>query len=105
MGQKVKRSEPGAPAVQPDGAADKPAVTDARPDATPVRTDTSPQASEPAWWLTWLREKVPTERAVTLVVLATGFLLFIPFLGSLGLWDPWETHYGEVARSMIVRDD
>jgi len=28
-----------------------------------------------------------------------------PALGSVGLWDPWETHYGEVAREMIVRGD
>lgn len=93
MGQKAKRSEPNASGVVP---AD---------DGTPVRTDTDEAAPEPAWWLTWLEKKIPTERAATLVVLALGFLLFIPFLGSLGLWDPWETHYGEVARSMIVRDD
>jgi 4-amino-4-deoxy-L-arabinose transferase-like glycosyltransferase len=39
------------------------------------------------------------------VVLLFGFLLYIPFLGSVGLWDPWETHYGEVAREMMVRGD
>ena len=32
-------------------------------------------------------------------------LVFIPYLGAVGLWDPWETHYGEVARSMIQRND
>nr|WP_211485310.1 glycosyltransferase family 39 protein [Corallococcus exiguus] len=42
------------------------------------------------------------------VVLATaGFaaLLFVPYLGAVGLWDPWETHYGEVGRQMIQRAD
>lgn len=42
------------------------------------------------------------------VVTATAFfaaLLFLPYLGAVGLWDCWETHYGEVARSMIVRRD
>ncbi|RKG53222.1 glycosyltransferase family 39 protein [Corallococcus sp. AB011P] len=42
------------------------------------------------------------------VVLATaGFaaLLFVPYLGAVGLWDPWETHYGEVGREMIQRGD
>ncbi len=29
----------------------------------------------------------------------------IPMLGSYGLFDPWETHYAEVARTMIQRDD
>ncbi len=32
-------------------------------------------------------------------------LVFLPWLGSVGLWDPWEPHYAEVARQMIVRDD
>ena len=31
--------------------------------------------------------------------------LFIPLLGSFGLWDPWETHYGEVARQILERND
>jgi 4-amino-4-deoxy-L-arabinose transferase-like glycosyltransferase len=61
--------------------------------------------SEPAWWLTWLNRKIKDERTAVLVVLIAGLLLFIPFLGTLGVWDPWETHYGEVARSMLVRDD
>lgn len=38
-----------------------------------------------------------------LVVLTT--LLYLPLLGSYSLSDPWETHYGEVAREMLVRDD
>lgn len=31
--------------------------------------------------------------------------LYLPFLGAYGLWDPWETHYGEVAREILARDD
>jgi 4-amino-4-deoxy-L-arabinose transferase-like glycosyltransferase len=31
--------------------------------------------------------------------------IFLPFLGVYGLWDPWETHYGEVAREILSRDD
>ena len=38
-----------------------------------------------------------------LVVLTT--VLYLPLLGSYSLSDPWETHYGEVAREMLVRDD
>jgi 4-amino-4-deoxy-L-arabinose transferase-like glycosyltransferase len=38
------------------------------------------------------------------VVVAAGALYF-PFMGSYALWDPWETHYGEVAREMLARDD
>lgn len=38
-------------------------------------------------------------------VVILGALLFLPFLGSVGLFDPWETHYAEVAREMIARRD
>ncbi len=31
--------------------------------------------------------------------------LILPYLGTIGFYDPWETHYGEVARQMVVRDD
>ncbi|MBK8011421.1 MAG: glycosyltransferase family 39 protein [Deltaproteobacteria bacterium] len=61
--------------------------------------------SSPASWLVWLRAQLKTERIAVLAVLVLGALMFLPYLGSLGLWDPWETHYGEVAREMIARDD
>ncbi|MEY2936985.1 MAG: hypothetical protein RL033_7734, partial [Pseudomonadota bacterium] len=38
-----------------------------------------------------------------LVALIT--LLYLPRLGSFGLIDCWETHYGEVAREVLSRDD
>ena len=34
-----------------------------------------------------------------------GVALYVPRLGSYSLLDPWETHYGEVAREMLARDD
>ena len=34
-----------------------------------------------------------------------GVALYVPLLGSYSLLDPWETHYGEVAREMLARDD
>lgn len=34
-----------------------------------------------------------------------GVGLYVPWLGSYSLLDPWETHYGEVAREMLARDD
>jgi 4-amino-4-deoxy-L-arabinose transferase-like glycosyltransferase len=40
---------------------------------------------------------------LTSVVLAS--IVFVPYLGAVGLWDCWETHYGEVAREMIARND
>jgi 4-amino-4-deoxy-L-arabinose transferase-like glycosyltransferase len=46
-----------------------------------------------------------SERQAILLVLLGGLLLYIPFAGTYGLWDPWETHYGEVARQMTARGD
>jgi 4-amino-4-deoxy-L-arabinose transferase-like glycosyltransferase len=38
-------------------------------------------------------------------VIAAATVVMLPCLGSYSLWDPWETHYGEVAREMLARDD
>jgi 4-amino-4-deoxy-L-arabinose transferase-like glycosyltransferase len=38
-------------------------------------------------------------------VIACGLLLYVPLAGTYGLWDPWETHYSEVARQMTKRGD
>ena len=46
-----------------------------------------------------------SERQMALLVILAGLLLYIPFAGSYGLWDPWETHYAEVARQMTHRGD
>jgi 4-amino-4-deoxy-L-arabinose transferase-like glycosyltransferase len=40
-----------------------------------------------------------------LLVFVVSSALYLPFLGVYGLWDPWETHYGEVAREILSRDD
>lgn len=40
---------------------------------------------------------------VVAIGVAAGIIL--PLLGAVGYFDPWETHYGEVAREMVVRDD
>ena len=38
-------------------------------------------------------------------VVTIAAALYFPFMGTSSLWDPWETHYGEVAREMLARDD
>ena len=50
----------------------------------------------------WHRQLTPV-RDVKLLVGLTALLalLYLPGLGSYGLYDPWETHYGEVARNMV----
>src|SRR6478752_5553289 len=44
-------------------------------------------------------------RRLGLALVALVALVTIPFAGNFGLWDPWETHYGEVARQMLMRND
>ena len=46
-----------------------------------------------------------SERQMSILVILIGLLIYIPFAGSYGLWDPWETHYSEVARQMTKRSD
>jgi 4-amino-4-deoxy-L-arabinose transferase-like glycosyltransferase len=61
-----------------------------------LRGDETPLGAGDArpWW----------QREGTLVVLFSA-LLYLPFAGAFGLWDPWETHYAEVAREILSRDD
>jgi 4-amino-4-deoxy-L-arabinose transferase-like glycosyltransferase len=46
-----------------------------------------------------------SEVQMSLLVIGIGLLLYVPLAGSYGLYDPWETHYSEVARQMMVRRD
>ncbi len=39
------------------------------------------------------------------VAIVLQVLVTLPLLGAFGLTDPWETHYGEVAREMVARHD
>jgi 4-amino-4-deoxy-L-arabinose transferase-like glycosyltransferase len=47
----------------------------------------------------------PAAMRAALVAALLGSLVLLPYLGAVGLWDPWETHYGEVAREMVQRND
>jgi 4-amino-4-deoxy-L-arabinose transferase-like glycosyltransferase len=58
-----------------------------------------------AWQKDELGQDRPLLRRHGFWLVAIGTLLYLPLLGSYSLSDPWETHYGEVAREMIARDD
>ena len=40
-----------------------------------------------------------------LLVVVAAALVYFPTLGASGLWDPWETHYAEVARRILQDGD
>src|SRR3954468_5330843 len=87
------------PSLKPAPVAPEPAVV-----PTSAWGDTLPQGLLQIPFLRWLAPlSGETRLVIGLAVLAT--LLFVPWLGASGFWDPWEPHYGEVAREMIARGD
>ncbi len=40
-----------------------------------------------------------------IIIILLSCIIFLVNLGGNGLWDPWETHYAQVAREMIIRDN
>ena len=57
----------------------------------------------------WAKDELGMERPLFqrhgFWVVTIGALLYFPTAGLFSLWDPWETHYGEVAREVLARDD
>ena len=81
------------------------ALTDAPPEATPGSSaawgDVLPGFLRDQRWLSALSG----EQRMVLLLSCFAALLAVPWLGATGFWDPWEPHYGEVAREMIARGD
>ena len=78
-----------------------------QPDLAPAARDwgdTLPAFARNVSWLRWLGP-LSAERRLVIAFAALAALLFLPWLGATGFWDPWEPHYGEVAREMIARGD
>jgi len=53
----------------------------------------------------WRASILQHPAAVGLGAAALAALISLPYLGAVGLWDPWETHYSEVGREMLARHD
>src|SRR4051812_27179270 len=66
--------------------------------------ETLPSLARDISWLRWLGP-LSAERRLVLALSLLAAVLFVPWLGATGFWDPWEPHYGEVAREMIARGD
>jgi 4-amino-4-deoxy-L-arabinose transferase-like glycosyltransferase len=74
-------------------------------------TDDEEEESLPPPGAGWLRRlgglhhvDKPATLAFTFTIMVAAAIT-LPFLGSIGFFDPWETHYAEVARQMAERDD
>jgi 4-amino-4-deoxy-L-arabinose transferase-like glycosyltransferase len=87
------------PSLKPAPLALEPALV-----PTPAWGDSLPRGLLRIPFLRWL---APLSGETRLVIAFAAFatLLFVPWLGATGFWDPWEPHYGEVAREMIERGD
>ncbi len=83
--------------------ADEPSQPELQP---PARDwgDTLPAFAREISWLRWLGP-LSAERRIVIALSVLAALLFVPWIGATGFWDPWEPHYGEVAREMIARGD
>ncbi|HYY51265.1 MAG TPA: glycosyltransferase family 39 protein, partial [Myxococcales bacterium] len=66
--------------------------------------ETLPRFVREVSWLRWLLP-LSAEQRLTIGFALLAALLYVPWLGATGFWDPWEPHYGEVAREMIARGD
>lgn len=101
-GPPSKNAQPAAPAA----AAAPPRAEPEAPSEAPVPPPTVPTAPAIAPEVTVADSPLHRLRAWEVaVVIGFCLALYIPYLGSYGLWDPWETHYGEVARRMLEDQD
>lgn len=57
----------------------------------------------PSWLLGKLSANSPTLWALLLGLSLLS--IYFASIGAAGPWDPWETHYGEVARNIVERGD
>ena len=100
---RTNRSSSTALAPEPAAAAAAPAPAEEAP-ALPAFGDVLPEFVARTPWLRWLAA-LSGEKRAALFLSAFAALIAIPWLGATGFWDPWEPHYGEVAREMIARGD
>lgn len=80
-------------------AAESSTSTPPAPAATPAVTSSDAPSSASYWQTAPTRMR--QDRLILLVITGLLLALYLPGLGSYGLFDPWETHYGEVARNMV----
>lgn len=106
MAKADKKKRDDAPADAPEGAAPSTSAAVPSVEASDDETPALPVSpTSRASMFAALHTVKNLDRLALLVVVATAAGLTLPYLGSVGFFDPWETHYAEVARQMAARDD
>ena len=72
-------------------------------EGVPARQGVSDSGQRERW--TWWTSPQRLSRKQMVAVWILAGAIFLPNAGSFGLWDPWETHYGEVTRNMVETSD
>ena len=106
MARQPRQSPAAALAHEPASSNSAAALDASAPDAeaSPQIGDVLPKFVQRTPWLRWLGP-LSGEKRIVLLLAAFAALVAIPWMGATGFWDPWEGHYGEVAREMITRGD
>ncbi|MFZ9886243.1 MAG: ArnT family glycosyltransferase [Myxococcota bacterium] len=71
----------------------------------PLAEDRDARQSPLLSWLRGMHRAPRRDRLAATLVLMVAASVTLPWLGAIGFFDPWETHYAEVARQMAARDD
>ena len=77
-----------------------------KPQPSP-KTQTDAQASQAAaggFELPRVEMHKPDWR-ISVAIVAVVIGIYVPVMGTYGMFDPWETHYTEVARQFMERND
>jgi hypothetical protein len=89
--------------AEEEAASETDAETEAEPEAEseaePVQVVAAPTLTEVLPRVMLVR----TDWRHALLVLVMCASVYVPVMGSYGMFDPWETHYTEVARQFMVR--
>jgi 4-amino-4-deoxy-L-arabinose transferase-like glycosyltransferase len=92
------KPEPGATPA-PDAAPTQPPEPQPAPGPEPDRNEVA--TAEPRPRITMRRPDL--RHSLAMLLICAG--VYVPVMGSYGMFDPWETHYTEVARNFMARND
>ncbi len=90
-----------SPEERPEPVEAEPVEAEVPQTRGPAVFDAPPPPGKVQAWLLHSPRRFAGDWKTILFLLVALSLAYLPGLGSYGLYDPWETHYGEVARNMV----